>query len=48
MKTELKWGVIFSLVALLWLVLEFAVGLHDKYISMHPYLTNLSSSRQWR
>jgi hypothetical protein len=41
MKTELKWGVIFSLVALLWLVLEFAVGLHDKYISMHPFLTNL-------
>lgn len=41
MKTELKWGLIFTLVSLLWWVLEYAVGLHDKYISMQPLLTNL-------
>jgi Protein of unknown function (DUF4199) len=41
MKTEIKWGLIFSLVQLLWLALEYAVGLHDKYISLHPFLTLL-------
>jgi Protein of unknown function (DUF4199) len=41
MKTEIKWGLIFSLVQLLWLALEYAVGLHDKYISMHPFLSLL-------
>ncbi len=41
MKIEIKWGLIFSVVQLLWLALEYAVGLHDKYISMHPYLTLL-------
>jgi hypothetical protein len=41
MKIEIKWGLIFSLVALLWVVLEYAVGLHGRYISWHPYLTNL-------
>ncbi len=41
MKTEIKWGLIFALVALLWVALEYAVGLHGKYISMHPILTNL-------
>lgn len=39
-KIELKWGVIFALMQLLWITLEFAVGLHDKYISWHPILTN--------
>jgi hypothetical protein len=41
MKTEVKWGLIFAFVALLWITLEYAVGLHGKYISLHPYLTNL-------
>lgn len=41
MKTEIKWGLIFTFVQFLWICLEFAVGLHDKYVSMHPILTNL-------
>jgi len=41
MKTEIKWGLIFSLAALLWVLLERLVGLHDKYIHLHPLLTML-------
>lgn len=40
-KIEIKWAIIFSLVGLLWMVLEKASGLHGKYIDYHPYLTNL-------
>ncbi|WHT39436.1 MULTISPECIES: DUF4199 domain-containing protein [Myroides] len=38
---EVKWGVIFSVVGLLWMVLEKVTGLHDQYIDYHLYLTNL-------
>ncbi|QQS47384.1 MAG: DUF4199 domain-containing protein [Acidobacteriota bacterium] len=41
MKTEIKWGLFFALMAFLWICLEFAVGLHGRYISMHPIITNL-------
>lgn len=41
MKTEIKWGLIFSLVSLLWLILEFMAGWHDRHIAWHPILTNL-------
>lgn len=41
MKTEIKWGLIFSLISLLWIILEFMVGLHDRHIAWHPILTNL-------
>ncbi|GIV27557.1 MAG: hypothetical protein KatS3mg027_1371 [Bacteroidia bacterium] len=41
LKTELKWAVIFSVMALLWMVLEKVCGLHGKYIDYHLYLTNL-------
>ncbi|MFN8257850.1 MAG: hypothetical protein U0W24_19290 [Bacteroidales bacterium] len=40
-KIEIKWAIIFSVVALLWMVLEKLCGLHDKYIDYHLYLTNL-------
>lgn len=40
-KTEIKWAIIFSIVALLWMVLEKVCGLHSKYIDYHLYLTNL-------
>lgn len=40
-KIEIKWAIIFSLVALLWMVLEKLCGLHGKYIDYHLYLTNL-------
>jgi len=41
MKTEIKWGLIFTLVALLWVLLERLTGLHDKYIQLHPLLSIL-------
>lgn len=40
-KIEFKWAIIFSLVGLLWMVLEEISGLHGKYIDYHLYLTNL-------
>ncbi|MEO5967244.1 MAG: DUF4199 domain-containing protein [Ferruginibacter sp.] len=41
LKIEIKWAVIFSIVGLLWMLLEKLSGLHDKYIDYHLYLTNL-------
>ena len=38
---EVKWAIIFSIVGLLWMILEKLTGLHDKYIDYHLYLTNL-------
>ncbi len=40
-KTELKWGVIFSVMGLVWLTLEYLVGLHGKFIAWQAILTNL-------
>lgn len=40
-KIEIKWAIIFSVGALLWMVLEKLFGLHGKYIDYHLYLTNL-------
>lgn len=40
-KIELKWAFIFSIVGLIWMLLEKLSGLHDKYIDYHLYLTNL-------
>lgn len=41
LATELKWAIIFTIVGLLWMVLEKVTGLHGKYIDYHMYLTNL-------
>ncbi len=40
-KIELKWAIIFSIVGLLWMLLEKLSGLHSTYIDYHLYLTNL-------
>jgi hypothetical protein len=40
-KIELKWAIIFSLIGLLWMLLEKLSGLHSTYIDYHMYLTNL-------
>ena len=40
-KIEVKWAILFSLMTLLWMVLEKIGGLHGKYIDYHLYLTNL-------
>ncbi|WP_214000802.1 DUF4199 domain-containing protein [Arsukibacterium sp.] len=39
--TEIRWGIIFTLVMLLWLWLEHIVGLHGAYIEHHATYTNL-------
>ena len=41
LKIEIKWAIIFTVVGLLWMVLEKVSGLHDRYIDLHVYLTNL-------
>jgi len=38
---EIKWAVIFSVVILLWMLLEKISGLHSTHIDKHMYLTNL-------
>ncbi len=40
-KIEIKWGFIFIIVSLLWMVLEKLCGLHSKHIDKHQYLTML-------
>ncbi|MEM8527495.1 MAG: DUF4199 domain-containing protein [Bacteroidota bacterium] len=40
-KVEVKWAIIFTIVSLLWMVLEKLSGLHGKHIEYHMYLTNL-------
>lgn len=40
-KIELKWAIIFTIVVLLWMLLEKLSGLHSKYIDYHLYLTNI-------
>jgi len=38
---EIKWALIFSVMGLLWMLLEKLSGLHSTYIDYHLYLTNL-------
>ncbi|MDX1761709.1 MAG: DUF4199 domain-containing protein [Christiangramia sp.] len=38
---EIKWGIIFSVVSLLWMFLEKGLGWHDENISKHAIYTNL-------
>lgn len=40
-KIEIKWAIIFSVVSLLWMLLEKLCGLHGEHIDYHMYLTNL-------
>lgn len=40
-KIEVKWAILFSIMTLLWMVMEKVAGLHGKYIDYHMYLTNL-------
>ena len=39
-KIELKWGIIFTLMMLVWMVLEKIAGLHDEHIDKHAIYTN--------
>ncbi|WP_339713750.1 DUF4199 domain-containing protein [Cyclobacterium amurskyense] len=38
---EIKWGLIFSIMMLLWMFIERSVGLHDDLIAHHATYTNL-------
>jgi len=38
---ELKWGIIFFAISLLWMVFEKMMGWHDELISKHVIYTNL-------
>lgn len=40
MRTSYKWGIIIGSLGFVWLVGEFAFGLHDKYISSYAVITN--------
>lgn len=40
-KLEIKWGLIFTVAALIWMVFEKLMGWHDENIEMHPYMTNI-------
>ncbi|MBN1985735.1 MAG: DUF4199 domain-containing protein [Prolixibacteraceae bacterium] len=37
---ELKWGVIFTLISLLWMMLEKSLGWHTTHIAKHAVYTN--------
>lgn len=37
---EIKWGLIFALMGLLWMGLERIIGLHDVHLDKHPIYTN--------
>ena len=37
---EIKWGIIFTVVSLLWMLLEKTLGWHDELISKHSIYTN--------
>lgn len=38
---EIKWGILFSIACLVWMIIENSVGLHDKFIAKQPLYTNL-------
>ncbi|WP_339659888.1 DUF4199 domain-containing protein [Croceibacter atlanticus] len=40
-KIELKWGVYFTIAALVWMYVEKALGWHDELISKHAIYTNI-------
>ena len=40
-KIEIKWAILFSVMGLLWMLLEKLSGLHSTYIDYQLYLTNL-------
>lgn len=40
-KIEIKWGLIFVVMQILWMWMENLTGLHDEHIDQHPIYTNL-------
>lgn len=40
-RIEVKWGIVFTLAMLVWMLLERFSGLHSTHIAYHPLLTNI-------
>jgi hypothetical protein len=40
-KTEVKWGLVFAVTTLVWMLIEKMMGWHDEDIEQHMYMTNL-------
>lgn len=40
-KTEIKWGIIFTVILILWMVFEWAMGWHGEQIEQHATMTNI-------
>ncbi len=38
---EIKWGIQFSILSIVWMIIEKSAGLHDQYISKQSIYTNL-------
>ncbi|MCP9198343.1 DUF4199 domain-containing protein [Gramella sp. GC03-9] len=38
---EIKWGIIFTIVSLVWMFIEKALGWHDEKIAQHAIYTNI-------
>lgn len=38
---EIKWGILFTIISLLWMFLEKGLGWHDEHIAQHAIYTNL-------
>ena len=38
---EIRWGIQFSILTLVWMIIEKSVGLHDQYIAKQAIYTNL-------
>ena len=38
---EIKWAIIFAIIAMAWMVLEKSLGWHDVHIDQHATLTNI-------
>lgn len=40
-QIEIKWALLFSVMGLVWMLLEKVSGLHDRYLDYQLYLTNI-------
>lgn len=40
-KIEIKYGIIFSLASLVWVSMEYVLGLHSTFIELHPMVSPL-------
>lgn len=42
LKIQIRYAVLITLLMLLWLSLEYMIGLQDEYVAYHPYVTMLA------